>query len=459
MKLNTQKITLKDFRIIQDMEAVELAPVTLLVGENSSGKSSFLAGLKIANQIICNEPVNFNEEPFLLGSYDEIAHFHGGTKGRAKSFQIEIAVPFENTFRRSKSKFVDASEISILAEFTSGPSEPYWSAISITVGKTEFQAVDKGEKVQFRLKSPRLKQEKARVLTVNSQFRHVTAKRLDLFISFAIQSFMMQSRSKGKKSFKLSMDETFDILTDLQDWLYMGSIADRRPPIVSSPIRSKPKRTYDPVADTPSPDGGHVPMSLSRMHTESKTGGSANTSKNWQAMKDQLDDFGKKSGLFKSINLKRHGKKGSNPFQIQTKVGSFHANIADVGYGVSQVLPILVDAFQETQPRQFIYQQPEVHLHPKAQAELGSLFSSLHKSRGHQFVVETHSDYIVDRLRIEARDNKDFSHKDVVILFFERIGPSTQIHRIEIDENGDLVNTPKGFRDFFLLEQSRFLGI
>ena len=71
----------------------------------------------------------------------------------------------------------------------------------------------------------------------------------------------------------------------------------------------------------------------------------------------------------------------SDPFQLQVKVRSGpRANLMDVGYGVSQILPILVDVMRpDTRSRTFLLQQPEVHLHPRGQAALASLFVTLGK--------------------------------------------------------------------------------
>ena len=94
----------------------------------------------------------------------------------------------------------------------------------------------------------------------------------------------------------------------------------------------------------------------------------------WSSLRDDLVDFGRESGLFSDIKVRSHGKQMSDPFQLQVKVRSAsYANIVDVGYGVSQCLPILVDVRSEWQ-RVFLLQQPEVHLHPRAQAGLADLF-------------------------------------------------------------------------------------
>ena len=177
----------------------------------------------------------------------------------------------------------------------------------------------------------------------------------------------------------------------------------------------------------------------------------------WNSLHDHLVAFGAQSGLFSDIKVKRHGKQMSDPFQLQVKVRSgSHANIMDVGYGVSQSLPILVD-LMNARRQTFLLQQPEIHLHPRGQAELASLFIQSWKRRKHRFLIETHSDHVVDRVRIAVRLG-ELKADDVSILYFEPKRNSVQIHNLSLDKQGNLLNAPPGYRDFFLRETDRLLG-
>ena len=155
----------------------------------------------------------------------------------------------------------------------------------------------------------------------------------------------------------------------------------------------------------------------------------------------------------------------SDPFQLQVKVRSGpHANIMDVGYGVSQSLPILVDVLADAESDRrknggpaFLLQQPEVHLHPRGQAELASLFVEAVRTNGSRFLIETHSDYVVDRVRISVRQGK-LKPDDVSILYFEPAAKAVTIHNLTLDRHGNLRNAPAGYRDFFVRESDRLLG-
>ena len=221
-------------------------------------------------------------------------------------------------------------------------------------------------------------------------------------------------------------------------------------PYAFAPIRTRPLRTYDPLKEVPKPEGSHVPMVLSK-YLEAKTGGNSD-------LKEDLTSFGIASGLFNSLEVKRKGSKESDPFQIVVKTIGPTFNLVDVGYGVSQVLPIVVDVLQNPNGSTFLLQQPEVHLHPKAQAELGSFLTSLAKEREKGFIIETHSDYLIDRIRMDVRDKK-IKTEDVLILYFEKKQGGVNIYELNLDEIGNIMNVPPTYRQFFLEEERRMLEV
>src|SRR5438105_7881207 len=84
-----ETLILENFRCFGERQEIPLAPLTVLVGENSSGKSAFLAATRLAWDLGNGRRfLDFNEDPFNLGAYDQIATYRGGRAGRAKSFSI-----------------------------------------------------------------------------------------------------------------------------------------------------------------------------------------------------------------------------------------------------------------------------------------------------------------------------------------------------------------------------------
>ena len=188
--------------------------------------------------------------------------------------------------------------------------------------------------------------------------------------------------------------------------------------------------------------------------------------KQWTTLKSAIEQFGQAAGLFDEIAVKPLGKKESEPFQVQVrksgrkvKVKGPYRNLIDVGYGVSQVLPIITELMHRDAPPMFLMQQPEVHLHPSAQAALGSLFCQVAGPR-RQLVVETHSDHMLDRVRMDVRDGATkLKPEDVSILFFERGDLDVRIHSLRLDKEGNVLNAPPSYRQFFMEETRRSLRL
>ncbi|MCC7173433.1 MAG: AAA family ATPase, partial [Planctomycetes bacterium] len=155
----------------------------------------------------------------------------------------------------------------------------------------------------------------------------------------------------------------------------------------------------------------------------------ATSPEDYSTLTNSIAKYGRDANLFARLDVRRRGRKPGDPFQLMVAVDRFAFNLVDVGYGVSQILPILVDTLRAPARQTFLLQQPEVHLHPRAQAALGSLLVTHAKDRHQTFIVETHSDYLVDRVRMDVRDSK-LPHDEVVILYFQRDGRKATIHTI-----------------------------
>ena len=99
----------------------------------------------------------------------------------------------------------------------------------------------------------------------------------------------------------------------------------------------------------------------------------------------------------------------------------------------------------------FLLQQPEVHLHPRAQAELASIFVESYTKSSNRFLIETHSDYLIDRFRIAVRKGL-LAADSVSVLYFEPNANGVTIRNMSLDENGNLMDVPDGYRSFFEME-------
>lgn len=421
------RLQFEGIRCFSAAQDAVIRPLTLLVGENSSGKSTFLALCRIASSITngFGQEFPFNEPPLLLGAYDQIASYRGGRAGRAKFFSIGV----------------NAGNGSIRAEFVSRNGQPSLSSWRLAVGSLVWRAMAKGDQDGFALvlEGPQGKHEIPRVRPhALLQLRHVPRKYWAEFLG---------SKTPVTVFSQSDMNSLGDTLESIRKGFGHGTYA-------FAPIRSSPERTYNPVSVATAPGGSHVPMVLASL---SRAPGTTQ----WSALRSALTEFGSESGLFEQIEVIQKGKKVSDPFQIGVSTGGPAFNLVDVGYGVSQALPILVDILQRsTTDELFLLQQPEVHLHPRAQAELGSFFARQARKRV-RFVIETHSDYLVDRVRMEVRNGK-LRPEDVSLLYFERPehgAHGATIHSLDLDKAGGITNPPAGYRQFFLNEERALLDI
>lgn len=132
-------------------------------------------------------------------------------------------------------------------------------------------------------------------------------------------------------------------------------------------------------------------------------------------------------------------------------------DLTNVGVGVSQVLPIVVMALLAPKSCLIIFEQPELHLHPRVQARLADFFLSLALS-GKQILAETHSEYLIDRFRLRvALSETDNVLKLLNILFSNRKEGSTDLIPIELSEYGAVLNWPRDFFDQSQVDVSRIL--
>ena len=116
-------------------------------------------------------------------------------------------------------------------------------------------------------------------------------------------------------------------------------------------------------------------------------------------------------------------------------------NIPEVGFGVSQILPILIQCHSAESTSLTMIEQPEIHLHPKMQAELANLFADVIAKKDKKLIIESHSEYMLRRLRRLMAEKKQLMPKEVAIYYFERKNSENgkdyiSVKRLEISETG-----------------------
>jgi hypothetical protein len=254
---------------------------------------------------------------------------------------------------------------------------------------------------------------------------------LEVTLSALSRSIVMQ------KTVTKATSELYDRFQDVRHRFYDLGLMNT---ISLAPVRTKPRRTFDQIIEQFSPEGEHTPFVLQSIIENS-------------SLRATLEEFGQEAELFDNILIRRLDRTQRGPIQLQIKRKGKPRNIVDVGYGVSQVLPLVVEALTAQRRTRLLIQQPEVHLHPKAQAALGSLFAKLARPQL-SFLIETHSDYILDRIRIEIANNM-IKHTDVQLLFVQRLSNESKVHPIRFDSKGNVLDPPQFYREFFLRESAR----
>ena len=437
---------LSDVRCFYGDHTIPIKPITVFLGENSTGKSTLLALERLAWDVAYGDPREdiFNQDPFLLGAYDQIASYRGGKAGRAKSFKIGLSISFVAKTRQS-------IECKIIGKFEPIGGQPALVEWVLSCGELSVTIKFKEEEKDTIIIQSSLGT--AQGSTRYSVRRHPMSVLMDLaFFSRADpRNTGVEIQATSKSLAEVLLDKDVKTLNEIYQRLGRGRRMESARPYAFSPIRTEPKRTYDPVSDQPQPEGTHVPMVLAKTYASNKSG--------WEKLRQSMVDFGKSSGLFDDITIRRKGAKESDPFQIAIKLAGPAFNLVDVGYGVSQVLPIVVDVLRGAPGRSYLLQQPEVHLHPRAQAELATFLMALAKHDGKTFVVETHSDYFVDRIRQNIKEAGTLKADDVSLIYLEKTKKGVRTYPISLDDQGNLLDVPATYRKFFLDEEKRLLGL
>lgn len=202
------------------------------------------------------------------------------------------------------------------------------------------------------------------------------------------------------------------------------------------PFRKPPERWYIFNGSRPK-DVGHkgdqLPNFLFRKH---KLVGRINL---WLKRLDvgyqiKIDSIGNKLKDLFEINL--IDTKRNNPVEV---------SLTDVGFGISQLLPFIVQSLSSTD-KIISIEQPEVHIHPRLQADLGDLLAETIKHPcGNRFIIETHSEHLILRLQ-KLVSLKELSPNDLSILYVSRGANGSKVQQLQLDEEGDFIDDwPGGF--------------
>ena len=444
--MTLESVILKNYRCFHEEQTARLAPLTLLVGENSTGKTSFLALLRALWDVAFREVApDFREPPYDLGSFEDIVH-DGSSRREANElftagFECRVA---QLTGRNIQFRYA----------FKERQAIPFPVLRRLTADHEWLEAdLEESEKPVLRFGAGTRQWERYPDTSIVSAFNTTNSSQMASLFYLCVVSGIHRDSEKLDDEVRSeeSLWNRLMHLAGLTSQAYRGHSS-----YAGAPVRSRPRRTYDPARPYRDPEGENIPSYLANMSRQNVS--------EWGTLKTNLEEFGRDSGLFDEIHIDSLGNTTGSPFQVQIRkrlrnTQGNKRNLIDVGYGVSQALPVVTELLNPEPPPLFLLQQPEVHLHPSAQASLGGLFCSI-ASRDRQLVVETHSDFILDRILLDIRDKKtNLTADDVSILYFEPNNSDVTIHSLRIDDRATIIDPPDSYRRFFMDELRRSVGL
>jgi hypothetical protein len=297
------KIQLTDFRCFADAPAVEVLPVTFLVGENSAGKTTFLAAARLLLESFIRAPQNpFNREPYHLGGFDQLAHYRGGARGRAKRFSFELMIPASSDGPVSGVPRLPRRLAATRHKFTfvKGFPQPELTEYEFRAGDVAV-ILKLTEKVTIKL----FKNEEELYEFRPKRLPPANLLRKDLsYLRFVFDEISFGLEPEIKASAVALEPITADIFERFRE----SSRFVMRRVFASAPVRTQPLRTYTPSEIVASAEGAHVPLEMARQKISSPS--------EWKAVHDKLAQFGKNSGLFDDIDIRMLGKRDGDASQM-----------------------------------------------------------------------------------------------------------------------------------------------
>jgi predicted ATPase len=454
------KLSLANFKSISRLNEFEIKPLTILSGTNSTGKSSLIQFLLLIKQTIQLESPNF--QLALNGDFFEVKDFIDLLRGRTFDNKLEAGFVFDKaelSVFRSRLALFDSINYTCKIQFSyDGHNEqPFISDFSIQYFLEGDQKVE-GQFVRFLTK---LDPEASFDIQTNNE----------LFVKGIWNAKPVISKIGYSGIYPTSYDLTEvymgigqrgERLEDERSVRYLSDIDSVKVAIDSfftrmsyiGPLRQTPKDSYSIRGrhETVGAEGEYVAEVLESMKNRS-----------FNAYIPGFNDEGikfslKETTLLAAVNfwicdifklareIKSTKVEDTYSIKVKSNLGT-ESTIKHVGFGMSQVLPIIVEGLLLDVGATLVLEQPEIHLHPKLQSLLFDFLYSL-TLKGVNVIVETHSDHFITRLRRRiAEDNSNLLQQKVNLTFIETVGDSILFRTIEVDGNGALQYFPTDFME------------
>ncbi|HVS39471.1 MAG TPA: DUF3696 domain-containing protein [Gemmataceae bacterium] len=409
------QLRVKNFKAWQGEHRVDLAPLSLFLGTNSSGKTSLLQMLLLLKQTA--ESPDRRQHLNLGGQTGDVLHL-GGLKDIIAGHDLKQELGFGLRFtglRPTKAQRPVEYDVSYCQALG---GIPVVKSLSYGSGERIFKA-ERGPRGGYVLTAPDSKANGPTGEAGRLVSRKYEPERSVAFSAAAVAALGLE----GDKV----QDLALQLVEALKGIVYLG------------PLRERPRRSYLWNQQTPGDLGtkGEFAIQALLASANDRAKRTEKGGRGW--LVEQASRWLKTMGVAENFSLEQDGPS----YEAFVHQGKIKANLVDVGFGVSQVLPVVTLAYFVPEGSTVILEQPEIHLHPLAQTALADLFVEVSQKRRVQFLVETHSENLFRRLQSLIAEEK-ISPDDCRLYFVER-GESAALNRLEVDEYGRIKNWPSKF--------------
>ena len=413
-------LQLTNFKAWKNTGQLDLAPLTLLFGTNSSGKSSIIQSMLLLRQTMRsanpNVDLNFGRpdagDSAVLGVFTDVLCQHAEATGVVKAKQIGLELGW-----RSSPGSDEAGSFTAVYEEASGGSA---ALVSLRLGRgLEGFSVQRAKHGNYKL----FVTNRVRAIGASPAFRPRQ--------SFALSSAATTELGDRAASVAAAGQSMVD---ELGRVTYLG------------PVRRLAQRDYVWSGHRPAAIGDDGAGAVDALLTSCVARAAARRRGLTTSAAGQLaDDVGRwlsAMGLADGLEAVRLGH--SARYELHVLANGSKSNLKDVGVGVSQVLPVIVAALFAQPGDIVIVEEPESHLHPMAQTQLAELFIQASQDRGVQFIIESHSEHLL--LRLQRRVAERRLHAAAVAMYFlKKRDGRAHIERLQMNEAGDISNWPENF--------------
>jgi predicted ATPase len=425
-----RRLRLENFKAWQDTGVLQLAPLTILFGSNSSGKSSVNHLLMMLRQTVRSPDrrsvvdLGDSTSPVQLGAFRDVIFGHDTS--RELGFEMDWDMPTPIHVRYSGQRLHFSASIRQAPTGRTLQSEGFEYALSN----------DDMLRVDYRRDERRT--DRWRILTENYDLKRAPGRAWELpkpvqFYGFPAEASLYFQNSAFLADLELALEARLEALS------YLG------------PIRQPPARLYSWAGTVPEDVGWRGENAIQAILA------GANRRYNWtpkartKPLASVVGEWLSRMGLVSSFEVSEIAPE-RNEYEVRVRAGrrSSVVQLTDVGFGISQVLPVITQAFYAPPGSTVLIEQPEIHLHPRAQSELGDLLIAAIKAREDsrprdvQLVIESHSEHLLRR--IQRRIAERTVEPDEIALYFCYPGPNgSSIDRLELNAYGDILNWPPDF--------------